>query len=116
MQSRDAVDEIRQSRDPPQEDKKITIKTESTARDIVVEISDTGPGIPEDIIDRIFEPFFTTKAVNKGTGLGLSISQKLSQLMGGKIWVESNLGKGSTFYFTLPLNESKIIGDKNNEQ
>ena len=85
INARDAVDEKWQSQDHPQGDKKITIKTESGGNEIVVEISDTGPGISDAIIDRIFEPFFTTKKVGQGTGLGLSISYGIIQECKGSI-------------------------------
>ena len=71
-----------------------------------VAVSDTGPGISADERERIFEKFYQV-AVNggpkpKGTGLGLAISKTLVELHGGKIWVESEINRGSTFYFTLP--------------
>jgi len=71
-----------------------------------VSVSDTGPGISADQCERIFEKFYQV-AVNggpkpKGTGLGLAISKTLVELHGGKIWVESEPSRGSTFYFTLP--------------
>ncbi|MBI5810817.1 MAG: hybrid sensor histidine kinase/response regulator, partial [Deltaproteobacteria bacterium] len=65
-------------------------------------ISDDGPGIPEDIIDKIFDPFFTTKDVGKGTGLGLSVSRKIIEKMGGQIGVESASRRGTTFAITFP--------------
>jgi signal transduction histidine kinase len=68
----------------------------------VVEITDTGVGIPEAILPRIFDPFFTTKRMGEGTGLGLSISHGLVKDMGGEISVRSNVGKGTTFTITLP--------------
>lgn len=67
---------------------------------IVIEITDTGPGIPEEIMDKIFDPFFTTK--EKGTGLGLSIVHRLVEEMGGRVEVHSVLGQGSTFTVWLP--------------
>jgi len=69
-------------------------------------VEDTGMGIPENMHEKIFEPFrqVETEITQQfgGAGLGLSISTKLVQLLGGKIWLESQPGKGSTFYFTLP--------------
>ena len=62
-----------------------------------VVIRDTGRGIPEEILDKIFDPFFTTKPIGEGTGLGLAISYKIVEEHGGRISVESKLGKGTTF-------------------
>jgi len=73
-----------------------------TPGEVVIEISDTGPGIPKDIIGRIFDPFFTTKAANEGTGLGLSISYSIIEKLGGRIAVTSREGKGTTFTIRLP--------------
>jgi signal transduction histidine kinase len=68
----------------------------------VAEVADTGAGIPPEVLRRIFEPFFTTKAASKGTGLGLAISHDIVQSMGGRIEVESTVGKGSLFRVILP--------------
>ena len=68
---------------------------------VKIEISDNGIGIPEGIVENIFEPFFTTKGEGKGTGLGLAICKGIVLNHGGKIWVKSKPGKGSTFAFTL---------------
>jgi len=72
--------------------------------DVRVTVSDSGTGIPPAVVARIFEPFFTTKPIGRGTGLGLALSKKLIELHGGRIWVDSEPGKGSTFTFTLPVN------------
>jgi signal transduction histidine kinase len=74
-------------------------------------VSDTGPGIAATEIDSLFNAFVQTSAGIKaaeGTGLGLAISQKFSQLLGGKITVESVLGEGSTFYLTIQLSEASL--------
>lgn len=73
----------------------------------VVSVSDTGVGISAEEQETVFQKFYqvgaTTKGVREGTGLGLAITRRLVELHGGKIWVESELGKGSRFTFTLPL-------------
>ncbi len=81
----------------------ITVKTWHEDGNIYVQISDTGCGIPEDIINRIFEPFFTTKEVGKGTGLGLSISYDIIKKHNGDIMVESKVGEGTTFTIRIPV-------------
>jgi signal transduction histidine kinase len=68
-----------------------------------IEVSDTGPGIPEALRDKIFDIFFTTKPTGKGTGLGLSISQNIIKLHGGVIALECPPGGGTTFVIELPL-------------
>ena len=73
---------------------------------ILIEVSDTGHGIPADIRDRIFDPFFTTKPVGKGTGLGLSTVQGILNGHGGFITFESRAGDGATFRVHLPVAEA----------
>ena len=71
---------------------------------VLHEIRDTGIGIPEDQIEKVFEEFYQIDAgKHGGTGLGLSITKRLVEEHGGKIWTASHLGKGSSFYFTLPI-------------
>lgn len=81
----------------------ITISTEATDECIVVRISDTGKGIPEENIGKLFDPFFTTKAVGEGTGLGLAIAHGIVEKHKGTIEVESEVGVGTTFIIMLPL-------------
>ncbi len=73
--------------------------------ELLFSVKDTGMGIAADKMDRLFKSFSqvdsSTTRTHGGTGLGLAISQRLSQMMGGKVWVESEVGKGSTFHFTI---------------
>jgi two-component system NtrC family sensor kinase len=80
----------------------ITIRTSTLGEYILVSMTDTGHGISNEVRQRIFEPFFTTKK-EKGTGLGLSISYRIIQDHGGRIDVESEEGKGTTFIIRLPV-------------
>ena len=81
----------------------IQIKTSADKTDVYIEIADTGRGIPSENLNRIFEPGFTTKGSGVGTGLGLSISYNIIQKHGGKIEVESEVGRGTTFVIILPI-------------
>jgi PAS domain S-box-containing protein len=72
---------------------------------VVVEVRDTGVGIPREVIGRIFDPFFTTKPVGVGTGLGLSICHSIISGLGGDITVESEPGRGTSFRVVLPTPE-----------
>ncbi|MGH2643675.1 MAG: sensor histidine kinase, partial [Chitinophagaceae bacterium] len=90
-------------------EKKIIISTESLNENIIIRISDTGPGIPNEIRDKIFEPFFTTKEIGEGTGLGLSIVYAIIEKHHGKIIVNSEENKGTEFAITLPLQQSDFL-------
>jgi len=81
----------------------ITVRTYMKDDSVITEISDTGTGIPEEILAKIFDPFFTTKEVGKGTGLGLSVSYNIIQKHMGMIEVDSEVGKGTTFRIKLPV-------------
>jgi PAS domain S-box-containing protein len=73
---------------------------------VIINVTDSGTGIPQDHLDKIFEPFFTTKELNKGTGLGLSAVMAIAKSHGGFVNVYSELGKGTTFRVHLPAIES----------
>lgn len=76
-------------------------------RQVVLQVSDTGHGIPQANLQRIFDPFFTTKPVGRGTGLGLSIVYGIVQKMGGDIRVSSTVGVGSTFSVFIPVKDTQ---------
>lgn len=86
---------------------KTLVNEQSEFYDLTVSISDTGVGISDEVIERIFDAFVQAEASTSrqfgGTGLGLSISKKIVELMGGSIQVHSEVGKGSEFYFTIPV-------------
>jgi len=82
---------------------KITIRTGARDEQVWVEFSDTGKGIAAENLTRIFDPFFTTKPVGKGTGLGLSLAYGIIEKHQGRIEVESEVGKGSTFRVWIPV-------------
>ncbi len=67
--------------------------------------ADDGPGISKETMGHLFDPFFTTKEVGKGTGLGLSICHGIITEHGGRIYAESELGKGATFVMELPITD-----------
>ena len=94
----------------------ITILTGSTDDEIYISISDTGRGIKEDIKDKIYDPFFTTKPVGKGSGLGLYMVQDIVKRNNGKLVLDTELEKGSTFTLFLPkridtFNSPKIVSN-----
>ena len=83
--------------------------------ELAFEVHDTGVGISQDRLERIFESFSQADASTTrkfgGTGLGLTISKRLAELMGGHMWVESEFGEGSTFFFTVPVRRVEDTGD-----
>jgi PAS domain S-box-containing protein len=85
---------------------RITIKTMHQGNSVVIKVIDNGKGIPPENLKKIFDPFFTTKPVGQGTGLGLSIAYKIIEKHGGKIEVQSQVGRGTEFTITLPVSSS----------
>ena len=90
----------------------IEVSTELRGGKIRICVADTGPGIPIQLLGRIFDPFFTTKGPGRGTGLGLSICYSIMEEHKGKIWVESEVGKGSRFIVELPVVKSLDAVDR----
>jgi len=76
----------------------LKIRSRTEGKSVVVDVADTGPGIPSEVMGRIFDPFFTTKPVGKGTGLGLSITYGIINKLGGRLTVDSTPGQGTTFH------------------
>ena len=89
------------------EDKYVKIKVEAGLENFVVVVEDNGIGIPSDKLDRIFEKFYRVDSSLtyeiSGTGLGLAIVKEIVELHGGRIWVESEEGRGSRFYVEMPM-------------
>ncbi len=83
----------------------IAVKTSYDAEQnlVALEVTDDGPGLPSEIKGRIFDPFFTTKEVGKGTGLGLTVAYAIVQEHGGRIRVDSSVGRGASFVVELPV-------------
>ena len=82
----------------------IEISGQQKGQEVLLVVSDNGPGIPKDKHSKVFEPFFTTKPVGEGTGLGLSVTFNIVKKLGGHLSFESKEGKGVTFTMTFPLN------------
>lgn len=82
---------------------------------VIIEFTDTGEGIPDDILPRIFDPFFTTKDARKGTGLGLSMSYGIVEEHKGRIEVDTAVGRGTTFRVILPVEYEETLSQENSK-
>jgi signal transduction histidine kinase len=80
----------------------VTIKITEQKKYLLIQVKDTGSGIPEEHLRYVFKPFYRITNDHSGSGLGLPIVKSIVKAHGGKIWVESESGKGTTFSFTLP--------------
>lgn len=89
----------------------ISVSVDLESDYLVTKVADSGQGIPQEDLDRVFNVYYRNSAADgrgagKSSGIGLAIAKYLVELHGGKIWVQSSLGEGSTFYFSLPLGEA----------
>jgi signal transduction histidine kinase len=96
------------SESPPNRPKVITVQGAISGEMATVEVADSGPGIPDDIINRVFEPFFTTREVGSGMGMGLSICHTIMEAHRGSIGVRNRPGGGAVFTINLPLQEEAL--------
>lgn len=93
---------------------RVIVSTQVTPNEVIVTVEDSGVGIPQEAIPHLFNKFFrvsnSLQKANKGSGLGLYISKSIIQSLHGKIWVESEVGKGSKFHFSLPIAKETNLG------
>jgi two-component system, NtrC family, sensor kinase len=88
---------------PPPQNPVVTVSTRKNNHVIGITVTDNGPGIPPEIVDKIFQPFFTTKPTGQGTGLGLSLAYDIVKAHGGEIKVETKEDEGTKFIIHLPV-------------
>lgn len=89
----------------------LTLSTTAEEGQVCIRVSDTGPGIPQPVLEHIFEPFYTTKEGGKGTGLGLAIARQVAEEHRGTIEVETRVGEGTTFLLRIPAVSSDPSGE-----
>jgi signal transduction histidine kinase len=92
----------------------VTLAARQVRGAIELAVRDTGPGIPPKDVPHLFDKFFRAEKTGRvpGTGIGLAIAKGLVEAHGGRIWVESRVGEGTTFRFTLPLEESESSAER----
>jgi len=90
----------------------VTIRTQAVGANVLIEVEDSGPGVPAEIRSRIFEPFYTTKRAGQGTGLGLSVSYGIIRDHDGDISVSDAPGGGARFTITLPTRPDLDAGNE----
>ncbi|MCP4687834.1 MAG: PAS domain S-box protein [Desulfobacterales bacterium] len=110
INARDGIEQKWAEDQPRQGDKRITLSARAENDRLIVEVDDTGTGIPKQIADKVFEPFFTTKEVGKGTGLGLSISYGIVKDCGGEIRAGANESGGARFTLVFPIHAGREGG------
>jgi len=94
---------------------RITIRARDERRKVLLEVEDTGPGVPPEDEAKLFQPFFTTKPVGEGTGLGLSVSYGIIHSLGGEIGYRRGALGGALFHFSVPLSEAAHAADGKQE-
>jgi two-component system, NtrC family, sensor kinase len=88
---------------------RITVRSRNEGERVMLEVEDTGPGVPPENEAKLFQPFFTTKPVGQGTGLGLSVSYGIIDSMGGQMGYRRAPAGGAIFYFELPAARSEPV-------
>jgi histidine kinase len=106
INARDAIMDRLESEGGDKAEKRIFLRSRTEKNKLIVEVCDTGIGIPDAVLGRIFEPFFTTKEVGKGTGLGLSISYGIMKDLGGNIQAFNREPNGTCFVLSFPINKA----------
>jgi histidine kinase len=112
LNARDAIEEKAALQPGGEVERRITLRTALSGRQVVCQVCDTGVGLASEMAEKVFEPFFTTKEVGKGTGLGLSISYGIVKDCGGAIRALSRPGTGACFEVTFPVEDTHHDGDE----
>ena len=109
-----AADAIREKVEGTNDQGTIVVATQKKGNSVIISVSDTGGGIPQNVQSKIFDPFFTTKEIGKGTGQGLSMAYScIVEKHKGSLTFESEPAKGTTFFITLPLELTDTANENN---